>query len=540
MAISWPLNAASAPCLTDSGLLNLELKVFIAAKPISLILVEKDSHGLQVLRHDGRLQVIAEFRIGLGTNFGRKEIEGDEKTPEGIYFITKKYIDHRLTVFGTRAFHLNYPNVFDSLAGRDGNGIYIHGTNRALRYNSSNGCVALNDHDLAGLARFLKVGTVPVIIVPNLLELKNNQVKLPDLTADNFALARKLLMPPGISPKAEFRNLYLLRVNDQTLMAGEYGEKGRAGKFSANYIKFYPRKGWEVLEHIPDFAAGETSPKVLPADNSPEFFPASIPVSTMAGDADTDKFALWSWPAPPKDIYLSWYRSSLRHRQELEVRGKPPEADRASLRPMARFWESGILPGALALICLVLAAALIFLVFRLRRTKIIATDIPQDNGRQIIIDNAFCQRQTDRLQHDINFMQNTLKTLETHLEETRLMDKQELQARIDDLETGLRDKQEEIKQLIAEKSALKLKGMSHLSSQVEELGLMRHDLRNALEKAAESRRDMERLPALEQMLVAEQKKSQKLALENAALQNHEVGGSAALEAAKSSDLQQEL
>ncbi len=116
------LVSSAIPVNRVSGdLLNLDFNVFVAARPIHLILVEKDYQRLRVLRHDGRLKVVAEYFAATGESFGPKETEGDSRTPEGVYFITKRYIDNKVTVFGTRAFHLNYPNVFDRDDGRGGN-----------------------------------------------------------------------------------------------------------------------------------------------------------------------------------------------------------------------------------------------------------------------------------------------------------------------------------------------------------------------------------------------------------------------------------
>lgn len=108
------------------------------------------------------------------------------------------------------------------------------------------------------------------------------------------------------------------------------------------------------------------------------------------------------------------------------------------------------------------------------------------------------------------------------------MDREEFQARIDDLETRLTDRQAEIEQLITEKSALKLKGMSGLSKQVEELGEMRHELRIAQERLDESHQDLERLPALEAMLADQQEKYQQLAFKYTVLKQDGAEDTASL------------
>lgn len=97
------------------------------------------------------------------------------------------------------------------------------------------------------------------------------------------------------------------------------------------------------------------------------------------------------------------------------------------------------------------------------------------------------------------------------------MDKQEFQDRINDLENSLHAKQAEIEQLITEKSALKLRGMTHLSGQVKELSIMSQELQASQAKLNESRQDLERIPLLEEMLASEQEKIRQLAVENATL-----------------------
>ncbi len=511
--------AISSPGTTVDGLLNLQLKVFIAANPISLILVEKDSHGLKVLRHDGRLHVTSEYRVATGENFGRKTNEGDEKTPEGIYFITKKYIDKKVTVFGTRAFHLNFPNVFDTLDNRKGNGIYIHGTNKPLSYNSTNGCITLNDHDLAKLSGDLKISTIPIIIVPNLLDLKTDQAPLPDLTASNFALAKKLLFPKGLAPNNTFSNLYLLRISNQTIVAGEYGTDSLHTTFTASYINFSPKTGWQVLERVP--ALPKSAPKeelLAPTPTPPS---AAKPLATSSahqaeGISNADE--LTPWPCGPlhqNNPYLSWYHESFQN-QYLPPRSAPSLKDPSSLTPTSHSLQNRLV-YYLAFFSCILMTAIMFLALRLHRFKPSTMVIQNTNEEQLTINN---------LQTNISLIQDTLKTLQNHLEETRLMDKQDLQAKINDLENNLQEKQAEIEQLITEKSALKLKGISHLSGQIEELSLMRRDLQASQKDLDKSSHDLERLPMLEKMLTDQQEQLQQLAAENATLKLNESGNHA--------------
>ncbi len=132
--------------------------------PLHLILVEKAIQKLHLYRYDGNYERLVTYTCGTGERNGPKQIENDEKTPEGIYFNTKIYRDRNITVFGNRAFELNYPNAFDDLAGNGGHGIYIHGSNRKVTPYSTNGCVALNNRDLEDLDGRIQFDKTPVII----------------------------------------------------------------------------------------------------------------------------------------------------------------------------------------------------------------------------------------------------------------------------------------------------------------------------------------------------------------------------------------
>jgi len=59
---------------------------------------------------------------------------------------------------------LNYPNPYDAIEGNGGHGIFIHGSNRSVSPYSTNGCVALDNADLADLDGRIDVKETPVII----------------------------------------------------------------------------------------------------------------------------------------------------------------------------------------------------------------------------------------------------------------------------------------------------------------------------------------------------------------------------------------
>jgi murein L,D-transpeptidase YafK len=116
----------------------------------------------------GRPRFVADYYVSSGKNGPQKVREGDEKTPIGVYHITARLPREKLSDFyGIGAFPIDYPNEWDRIQGRNGHGIWLHGTpsntySRPPR--SSNGCVVLSNADLEEVAHKLQVGLTPVII----------------------------------------------------------------------------------------------------------------------------------------------------------------------------------------------------------------------------------------------------------------------------------------------------------------------------------------------------------------------------------------
>lgn len=224
-----------------------------AEEPIYLILIEKNLQRLRVLEHDGELKVVDEYFSATGENFGIKEISGDAKTPEGIYFITKVFIDKKVTIFGDKAFHLDYPNFFDLEAGRNGDGIYIHGTNKELKPNSTNGCITLVNDDLDHLEKYLNQAVTPVVIVPELKQDIQTVNQL--LTKQDFDLAKSLLLNDDIKPaNVEYNYLYVINLGSQAVAVGDFVYRPYANSMmrgiSRTYLKYQSGAGWATRKRI--------------------------------------------------------------------------------------------------------------------------------------------------------------------------------------------------------------------------------------------------------------------------------------------------
>lgn len=135
-----------------------------------VVIVEKQRQLLFLYSlYKGRLTEVFRTSCSTGEAEGPKTRSGDKKTPEGVYFFTKEHPDRDLApIYGSRAFPIDYPNLMDRLAGRSGNAIWLHGTNKALKPRDSNGCIVLENRDIDRLASYITLHRTPIIIVETL------------------------------------------------------------------------------------------------------------------------------------------------------------------------------------------------------------------------------------------------------------------------------------------------------------------------------------------------------------------------------------
>lgn len=139
------------------------------------ILVDKKTSNLHVTEYvNGAYKILKTYHATLGQVKGDKEDEGDLKTPEGIYtFPYRKTRPALPKKFGTLAFHVNFPNTFDELAGRNGSNIMLHATDtpeRLKRNFDSLGCVVVNDQEIHEIEPHIRLGLTPIIIFPELTD----------------------------------------------------------------------------------------------------------------------------------------------------------------------------------------------------------------------------------------------------------------------------------------------------------------------------------------------------------------------------------
>ena len=144
-----------------------------------VLVVDKQYQKLYGFQKNLFFTKVFEAPCSTGKNIGGKQVAGDARTPNGIFFVTKMLRNPGPPeVYGSLAFPLDYPNLSDKRAGRNGTNIWIHGTTKALTPLQSNGCVVLRDIDLQKLTELIYFNKTPVIIQESINWIPQNQ--LPD------------------------------------------------------------------------------------------------------------------------------------------------------------------------------------------------------------------------------------------------------------------------------------------------------------------------------------------------------------------------
>lgn len=118
------------------------------------------------------LKLVADYYISVGKSGIEKSVEGDLRTPVGVYFITSNLNPKSLRDFyGSGALPINYPNQLDVRRGKTGGGIWLHGTPPAQFSRaplSTDGCVVLANPDLERIIRTVEIRSTPVVIAHSL------------------------------------------------------------------------------------------------------------------------------------------------------------------------------------------------------------------------------------------------------------------------------------------------------------------------------------------------------------------------------------
>ena len=144
---------------------------FLALSPRTKHAIAVDASRSRLYLFENRatgLTLMADYYISVGKSGLTKTLEGDARTPTGVYFITSNLDPKSLKDFyGSGALPINYPNELDNKRGKTGSGIWLHGTppgQFSRPPKATDGCVVLANPDLMQVIRTVEVRTTPVVI----------------------------------------------------------------------------------------------------------------------------------------------------------------------------------------------------------------------------------------------------------------------------------------------------------------------------------------------------------------------------------------
>lgn len=144
-----------------------------------VIVVDKKQNKLHLAKNkpDG-LDVFKTYDATLGQVLGDKNIEGDRKTPEGIYQFQFRSLPSTglKPKFGSMALYVNYPNVVDRRGKKTGFDILIHGTNDPSRLEKkydSLGCVVVSNEQIEDIWQYVRLKDTKLIVTKDFEALKN-------------------------------------------------------------------------------------------------------------------------------------------------------------------------------------------------------------------------------------------------------------------------------------------------------------------------------------------------------------------------------
>ena len=133
---------------------------------VDKVLVVKSERALHLMRQG---EVVKSYRVSLGKKTGPKEYEGDQRTPEGLYWINWRKHSNNFNL----SMHISYPNTTDLKRSEEsglppGGMIMLHGTPNDDEYPEwffntldwTEGCIALNNSDMKEVWDKVQDGTL--------------------------------------------------------------------------------------------------------------------------------------------------------------------------------------------------------------------------------------------------------------------------------------------------------------------------------------------------------------------------------------------
>ncbi|MDT8398970.1 MAG: L,D-transpeptidase family protein [Pseudomonadales bacterium] len=186
-----PIIIESATAFYDSLPLNTVVSggsgfAHAAVRPKGVIKLPRDEpYLLWVELNEGRMHLLEQqpdgglitrkiIPVSIGKNGHGKQLEGDKRTPVGVYRFTRFLADQDLIDFyGLGAYPINYPNAQDRLLAHTGSGIWLHGLPKNLDerpFLDSDGCVIIDNDSLQEMAAYIDTGVTHIILSEDAIE----------------------------------------------------------------------------------------------------------------------------------------------------------------------------------------------------------------------------------------------------------------------------------------------------------------------------------------------------------------------------------
>ena len=153
-------------CLLFAGATHATTAPALDGALIDKVLVVKSERRLHLM---SRGEALKSYRVSLGKQPGAKQREGDQRTPEGFYWIDWRKTSDKFNL----AMHISYPNAKDLARAHaegvsPGSMIMLHGTPLDEEYPEwffhtldwTEGCIALKNEDMREVWRLVKDGTL--------------------------------------------------------------------------------------------------------------------------------------------------------------------------------------------------------------------------------------------------------------------------------------------------------------------------------------------------------------------------------------------
>ena len=139
-----------------------------------LIWTELNAGRLNLIERiaEKKYRLLKRIPISIGKQGYGKQIEGDKRTPLGVYRVTNYIPEKDLTDFyGLGAYPINYPNNWDKLKQRTGYGIWLHGLPKGVDRRpllDSDGCVVVDNQALTFLDDYILPGKTLMVLANDL------------------------------------------------------------------------------------------------------------------------------------------------------------------------------------------------------------------------------------------------------------------------------------------------------------------------------------------------------------------------------------